>query len=44
VVGYQNANAFFGKMADNLLNVENGFRVDSGKRLIEQQKLRLGGK
>jgi hypothetical protein len=40
VVGDQHADAAFLEVKDDLLNVSDGDRIDSGKRLVEQHELR----
>ena len=42
MVGDQHADAALFEETDDLLNVEYGDRVDAGKRLVEQDKARIG--
>src|SRR5205823_3692120 len=44
VIGNQHANAAFLEEADDLLNVEDGDRIDAGERLVEQNEARPCGK
>src|SRR3954466_15067352 len=43
VVGDQNADAAGGEVADELLNVDHGFRIDTGERLVQQHVVRSRG-